>query len=173
MTFPYPNQKRLAVLARHHVAGAQVPGVDQVNRQENIVLPPTSVQPCVDFTATLDQVLTPSLLQAVPLYAEEQYVLLWAQGRGVVLLKEGAGARAYARAMWQAAWLHEAVEGTADAAMLGESLRAMRARCDVMGSDSRCSHHHCRFDSFWDAAVSSGWRMEDTIVPTGETRLVL
>ena len=31
----------------------------------------------------------------------------------------------------------------------------------------------CRFDGFWEAAVKSGWRMDDTIVPTGETRLIL
>lgn len=110
LTFPYPNQKRLAVLVQQHVAGKAVPGVDQVNRQENILLQPTAVQPCVDFTATVDQVLTALLLQAVPLYAEEQYVLLWMQGRGMVLLKEGAGARAYARAMWQAAWLDQHVQ---------------------------------------------------------------
>lgn len=92
---------------QQHVNGKAVPGVDQVNRQENILLRPTAVQPCVDFTTTLDQVLTSALLQAVPLYDDEQYVLLWMHGRGVVLLKEGAGARAYARAMWQAAWLHQ------------------------------------------------------------------
>lgn len=151
-----------------------MPGVDQVNREENIALPPTAVQPCVDFTASVDQVLSTRLLQAVPLYAREEYVLLWAQGRGVVLLKEGAGARAYARAMWQAAWLLEHVhDGAADAAQLGKSLEALHA--GYASAFYECISTTCNysFGDFYDAAVKSGWRMDDTIVPTGETRLVL
>ncbi len=50
------------------------------------------------------------LLDVVPLYDSEAYVLVWgADGRGTVLLKEHAGARDYARAMWQAAWLDDRV----------------------------------------------------------------
>lgn len=50
--------------------------------------------------------LQPAVLRAVfDLYAEEHYVLIWRDGRGCVLLKEGYEASACLRAVWQAAWL--------------------------------------------------------------------
>lgn len=103
-------------------------GVDQVNREENLFLTPTAVQPSVTFTATLDaaaQRTTISLLEVVPLYADEQYILLWSDTQATVLLKEHAGARDYARAMWQAAWLEARGAGSANAEELQASLQAM------------------------------------------------
>lgn len=77
-------------------------GVQEVNQGEAIFMPPASVRPRVQLGCTVEEIFpvgtTPgdahvnglSAASVYGLYDGEQYVLTWHEGRGAVLLREGA-----------------------------------------------------------------------------------
>ena len=178
LRFPYPNQKRAALLAGSHVGGGRVPSVAEGNEGEQILLPPWACRPRVAYGCTLAQALAGSssgssgshagmeaasaasipLGELQQLYRDEQYMLTWHSGTAWVLLLEGAGPIDMLRAMWQAAWLERHCSGLEQAdqqQQLAASLTALEEQ----------------WPDFATQAAAAGWQFERAVLPLGTTRL--
>eukprot|EP00884_Botryococcus_braunii_P023412 jgi/Botrbrau1/9755/Bobra.85_1s0006.1 len=161
LQFPYLNQKRAALLARADVAGEPLPDVEEGNAREDILAPPSRTQPRVHFGCTVEEACGPSpqpsfLQELLKQYENEQYVLVWREGRGHALLKEEATPLDMLRCLWQAAWLDRACGGaSATASNIADSLGETRRR----------------FPAFLGQVEEGGWRTAHIVFPCGPSRL--
>eukprot|EP00873_Tetraselmis_striata_P038848 jgi/Tetstr1/459112/TSEL_004562.t1 len=153
------NQKRACALARSFVAGQPMPGVDEVNQWEPMLQARETVSPRVEMGSPLSAVLgaagsvAPSMLAA---YEGEAYLLAWADGEGVVALRQGAQGMDMLKALLQAAWLeHAGIAHASDA----ELIASLRAANDMM-------------PGFCRSASGAGWNLEDIIIRTPDLRVV-
>lgn len=124
-----------------------LPGVEQVNREEPMLLPATSVRPRLRLGCTLheawgmpapggaggalDGADECALAEWVALYADAPYLLAWHDSAAWVVVKQGAAPRDLLPAVWQAAWLDAQLDGgsgsgPAELAHLRASLDAAR-----------------------------------------------
>jgi hypothetical protein len=144
LRFATLNQKRACALAAAHaaaVAGAAgdgpdvvpLPGVDEANAAEPMLVPAGSVRPRMQLGCSLQQAWGAALgsssgssgggggggvsgglltgvddallSQWVELFEGEPYLLVFREGVAWVVVKQGASSRDLLRAVWQAAWL--------------------------------------------------------------------
>ena len=163
LRFPYPNQKRAALLAVGHVVSGRVPSVAEANEGEQILLPPWACRPRVAYGCTLAQALAASLTlgELQQLYRDEQYMLTWHNGTAWVALLESAGPTDMLRAMWQAAWLERHYPGREQVDQQRQQLATSLKALEENWAD------------FASQAAAAGWQFERAVLPLGTTRLRL
>ncbi|KAK9805694.1 hypothetical protein WJX72_012310 [[Myrmecia] bisecta] len=166
LQFPCINQKRACALVNAHVRGERLPGIAEANQAEPILRLPSQMRPSVKMGASIAEVFgdSPSPQELQPLLEtlgpalqqqREQYLLLWREGRGLVLLRESAKPQDLLRAMWQAAWLDHCGIQTATSADVAASIEALQHQ----------------FPDFLMQAEAAGWNTQDVVIRSGSSRI--
>ncbi|PKI34518.1 hypothetical protein CRG98_045055 [Punica granatum] len=116
LKFDTINLKRACILVKSHVVSANIPGCDECNKRENILLWQRFLKPRIIFGVSFEEMVNGdiSVLMAkelLRLYSKEKYILTVDQ-RGndfevLVAFKVGATSLSVLRSVWQACWLHE------------------------------------------------------------------
>ncbi|KAL3152745.1 hypothetical protein ABBQ38_012335 [Trebouxia sp. C0009 RCD-2024] len=151
--FPSLNQKRSCVLINAFLEGQQLPDVRQGNAQEVLLADPVNCTPRVQFGCTVSTSFdasnqTEQVLALAQLYNSEQYMLIWRDCRGQVLLQDTAAPIDMLRALWQAGWLAQQGIENATEDNLQQSVNAMQNN----------------FDAFLQAAQAAGWDTSRVVI---------
>lgn len=116
LQFDSINLKRACILANSHVLRSVVPGCQECNRMENILVWPRFLKPRIVFGVALDEMIGGnsqfSLVRLVKLFAKESYILVVNRQQlkdfeVSVIFKEGATNTAMLRSVWQTFWLYQ------------------------------------------------------------------
>eukprot|EP00854_Cymbomonas_tetramitiformis_P031275 gene31275-39300_t len=105
----------MQMVAATHVKGRGVGQIDEVNMSEQVLRGPEAINPQITIGCSLQEALisrsrkldNAALKPLLEIYAEEEYVLTWYDGRAYVVCKKEINAKGILRAVWQAAWLSE------------------------------------------------------------------
>ncbi|MEW5303057.1 MAG: hypothetical protein WDW36_005786 [Sanguina aurantia] len=181
LVFSSLSHKRSTMLARASVRGQALPGVTALNAAEPLFASADSLGPVVHLGVSLQDGfggVLPSaevLASFLELYREEGHVLIWRDSAAHVVLKEGAGATALLRVIWQAAWLqHHHEAGSTDGSSSG---RGGSSSSDSGGASAdealvaSISQLQASFPSFVAKVAALGWKVEGLNMKTGEVRL--
>lgn len=80
-------------------------GRQECNAQEPLLQNPTTFEPAVRLGCSIQEAFqglpSHALAAYLRLYEREQYILVWQQGRGRLVLKKGSQPRDEIRALWQ------------------------------------------------------------------------
>lgn len=80
-------------------------GRQECNAQEPLLQNPTTFEPAVRLGCSIQEAFqglpSHALADHLRLYKQEQYILVWQQGRGRLVLKKGSQPRDEIRALWQ------------------------------------------------------------------------
>nr|XP_016451326.1 PREDICTED: protein root UVB sensitive 5-like isoform X4 [Nicotiana tabacum] len=112
------NLKRARILVNSHVLHHTVPGIDECNRMESILLWQRFLRPRIIFEVSLEDMLdrgkykSMQIKQLLNLYKEEKYFLVVNQQKPrdfevFVSFKEGATSLSVLRSVWQTYWLYQ------------------------------------------------------------------
>ncbi|XP_009804144.1 protein root UVB sensitive 5-like isoform X2 [Nicotiana tabacum] len=111
------NLKRARILVNSHVLHHTVPGIDECNRMESILLWQRFLRPRIIFEVSLEDMLDRGkyksmIKQLLNLYKEEKYFLVVNQQKPrdfevFVSFKEGATSLSVLRSVWQTYWLYQ------------------------------------------------------------------
>jgi hypothetical protein len=124
LRFPFPNQKRAAVLITTYLDNnnkGRVPSIEEVNSTENLLLPPSAYSPYALFGSTITTLLAAmhtdnnnniTLGELMDIYKDEQYIMAVSHNNSstasttnppVVVLWDTASGEDMMRAMFQVA----------------------------------------------------------------------
>ncbi|XP_019249180.1 PREDICTED: protein root UVB sensitive 5 isoform X2 [Nicotiana attenuata] len=111
------NLKRARILVNSHVLHCTVPGIDECNRIESILLWQRFLRPRIIFEVSLEEMLDRGkyksmIKQLINLYKEEKYFLVVHEQKPrdfevFVSFKEGATSLSVLRSVWQTYWLYQ------------------------------------------------------------------
>lgn len=110
------NLKRARILVKSHVLHSTVPGCDDCNREENILLWKRFLKPRITFGASLEEISgggkSSSTIETLwRIYSKEKYILSVNQQKlefeTFVSFKPGATNMSVLRSVWQTYWLSE------------------------------------------------------------------
>ncbi|KAK9835635.1 hypothetical protein WJX74_004798 [Apatococcus lobatus] len=154
------NQKRACLLIRAHLKGRPLPGRQECNAAEPLLQNPATFQPAVRLGCSVQEAFqglpSHALAEHLELYEQEQYVLVWQQGSGRLVLRKGSQPQDEIRALWQAGWLWTQRVDSATPDQLRRSLTALRQS----------------FANFAQQAEASGWDINSACICSGEPRLL-
>ena len=98
-------------------------GRQECNAQEPLLQSAATFEPAVRLGCTVEEAFQeqPSyaLADHLRLFGQEQYLLVWQQGKGRLVLKQGAQPRDEIRALWQVRW-HKVASTKAPSAVFAE-----------------------------------------------------
>ncbi|KAM3325805.1 protein root UVB sensitive 5 isoform X1 [Capsicum chacoense] len=112
------NLKRARILVNSHVLHCTVPGINECNRMESILLWQRFLRPRIIFEVSLEEMIngrkyrSMQIKQLLHLYKEEKYFLVVNQQNPTdiqvfVSFKEGATSLSVFRSVWQTYWLYQ------------------------------------------------------------------
>ncbi|XP_022893666.1 protein root UVB sensitive 5 isoform X1 [Olea europaea var. sylvestris] len=110
------NLKRARILLNSHILYAKVPGIDDCNQMENILIWERFCRPRIIFGVSLEEMVIgkrrgSTARMLLKLYVEEKYFLvvnqLQTKFEVFVSFKEGATSLSVLRSMWQTYWLDQ------------------------------------------------------------------
>ncbi|KAG0597929.1 hypothetical protein M758_12G031100 [Ceratodon purpureus] len=109
------NYKRAVILIEDFISGSRIPGCDECNVKEQILVPRTLLDPRVRFGLKLEELLgsqpaADEVRQLLKVYEQENYLLVLHPNsihgfEARVVLKEGANNTTLLRSLYQACWL--------------------------------------------------------------------
>lgn len=185
LRFSTINLKRARLLVERHVSGFPIPGADDCNRQENILIFEQLLKPRIYFGCSLEMLIgtkmSGSKLEALlDLYRKEKYILIVTTNplRGkeaCIAFKVGATSITVLRSIWQTYWLcvHEELFNDGDHF-------ALSSKENVLEKDSCHLTNHLmesllkldeNFDDFLCQLENAGWDVKQLAlkVPTKVT----
>ncbi|XP_055812679.1 protein root UVB sensitive 5 isoform X2 [Solanum dulcamara] len=112
------NLKRARILVNSHVLHCTVPGINECNRMESILLWQRFLRPQIIFEVSLEEMInggkyrSMQIKQLLHMYKEEEYFLVVNQQKLThfqvfVSFKEGATSLSVFRSVWQTYWLYQ------------------------------------------------------------------
>ncbi|GER55807.1 hypothetical protein STAS_33498 [Striga asiatica] len=110
------NLKRARILVNSHIIYQNVPGINECNRMENLLVWERFLKPRIVFGVPLGEMIVGNkrgsmVRMLLELYREEEYFLvvnqLQTELKILVSFKEGATSLSVLRSVWQSYWLHE------------------------------------------------------------------
>lgn len=185
LRFSTINLKRARLLVERHVSGFPIPGSDECNRQEKILIFEKLLKPHIHFGCSLEMLIetkmSGSKLEALlDLYRKEKYILFVTTSplggkEACVSFKVGATSMTVLRSIWQTYWLY--VHG--DLFNDGDHL-ALSSKENVPDKDSFHLSNHLmeslskldeNFDDFLYLVENAGWDVKQLAlkVPTKVT----
>ncbi|PIN25025.1 hypothetical protein CDL12_02212 [Handroanthus impetiginosus] len=142
---------RVFLLVNFFFLYQKVPGINDCNRMENILVWERFVRPKITFGVSLEEMVTGKkrgsmMRMLLKLYAEEKYFLvvnqLQTKFEVIVAFKEGATSLSVLRSVWQSHWLHQNWSRLDDTfSQLERSLIELKNG----------------FDDFWVQLEDAGW----------------
>ncbi|CAA0836293.1 Protein root UVB sensitive 5 [Striga hermonthica] len=149
------NLKRARILVNSHIIYQNVPGINECNRMENLLVWERFLKPRIVFGVPLEEMIVGnkrgSMVRILlELYREEEYLLvvnqLQTELKILVSFKEGATSLSVLRSVWQSYWLHENWTRSDNNAitLLEQSLVELDDK----------------FDEFWVQLEQSGWDID-------------
>eukprot|EP01018_Ginkgo_biloba_P033317 Gb_18644 [translate_table: standard] len=116
LRFSTINLKRARILVESHISGSPIPGCDDCNQEENILIFQEFLKPCIRFGCSLQMLIGTErsghqLENLLDLYRKEKYILVInanpLHGQEIrVAFKVGATGITVLRSIWQAYWLY-------------------------------------------------------------------
>lgn len=154
------NVARAKLLAKCHTEGRPLSTAAQLSSAENFLVNWLTLEPRIEFGASIAQAFTPSVESMgfeewVQLYQEDKYMLGWHDGQGFVALKEGAQGRDILKALYQCVLLNEAEIHSADINDLRLSLERTSGA----------------FTDFIRSLEDSDWTIDKISIPSKPTRV--
>ncbi|KAJ0089012.1 hypothetical protein Patl1_31656 [Pistacia atlantica] len=132
------NLKRARIVVKSHVLYSTVPGFDDCNKEENILLWEKFMKPRIIFGVPLEEMVGGEksvfrLKTLLRIYSKEKYILIVNQlGRDFevfVSFKVEATSMSVLRSVWQTYWLYEKLESSVNLFdQLSQSLSEMEGR---------------------------------------------
>ncbi|XP_015086265.1 protein root UVB sensitive 5 [Solanum pennellii] len=112
------NLKRARILVNSHVLHCTVPGINESNRMESILLWERFLRPQIIFEISLEEMInagkyrSKQIKKLIHMYKEENYFLVLNQQKEAdfqvfVSFKEGASSLSVFRSIWQTYWLYQ------------------------------------------------------------------
>ncbi|XP_044479352.1 protein root UVB sensitive 5-like isoform X1 [Mangifera indica] len=156
------NLKRARILVKSHVSYSTVPGFDDCNKEENILLWEKFMKPRIIFGVPLEEMISGEksvfkLKTLLRIYSKEKYILIVNQlardFEVFISFKVEATSMSVLRSVWQTYWLYEKFESSDNLFdQLSQSLSEMEER----------------FDNFIHRLEKAGWdtRQINLKVPT-------
>ncbi|CAM6091018.1 unnamed protein product [Calypogeia fissa] len=193
--FPTINYKRAAVLIKSNLQGDTLPGCNECNKRENLLVWWQLMSPRVRMGCSLKDLLESSPLaseveELLGLYTQEDYVLVLHPNpvygsEARILAKEGATSMTMLRSLWQAYWLllpyvamrspsvseHSSSSPEISVANPVE-LGSLRRQSDKLHLSLDAMNSH--FDSFLEELERSDWDLDKIAlkVPNDAPRIV-
>ncbi|KAK6120269.1 hypothetical protein DH2020_045960 [Rehmannia glutinosa] len=146
------NLKRARILVNSHIVYQKVPGINECNRMENLLVWERFLKPRITFGVSLEEMVIGNkrgsmVRMLLELYMEEKYFLvvnqLQTEFEVFVSFKEGATSLSVLRSVWQSYWLH---------------LNWNKSDDDVYKQlEQSLIELNDRFDDFWLQLEEAGW----------------
>lgn len=117
------NIKRARILVKSHVSSSKVPGCDECNARENILVWQRFLKPYIRFGVPFEEMIRgekaiSQVSELLKLYGKEEYILSVNSSHEdfeiFIAFKVGATSSSVLRGLWQANWLHENWDNAAD-----------------------------------------------------------
>ncbi|KAL3654923.1 hypothetical protein CASFOL_000709 [Castilleja foliolosa] len=145
------NLKRARILVNSHILYQKIPGINDCNRMENLLVWERFIKPRITFGVSLEEMVVGNKRGAmmrtlIKLYQDEKYFLvvnlLQTEFEVSVSFKEGATSLSVLRSVWQSYWLHQKYNTSDDVfVQLEQSLIELNDK----------------FDDFWVRLEKAGW----------------
>ncbi|KAF8038521.1 hypothetical protein BT93_B1158 [Corymbia citriodora subsp. variegata] len=117
------NLKRARILVKSHVLSSKVPGCDECNERENILVWQRFLKPYIRFGVPFEEMMrgekaVSQVSELLKLYGKEEYILTvnpsYKDFEIFIAFKVGATSSSVLRGLWQANWLYENWDNAAD-----------------------------------------------------------
>ncbi|KAI6698438.1 hypothetical protein NL676_018557 [Syzygium grande] len=123
LKFDTINLKRARILVKSHVLCSKVPGCDECNEAENILVWQRFLKPYIRFGVPFEEMMSgkkaiSQVSELLKLYGKEEYILSvntrYEDFEIFIAFKVGATSSSVLRGLWQANWLHENWDNASD-----------------------------------------------------------
>jgi hypothetical protein len=178
LRFPFPNQKRAAVLITSYLENnnkGRVLSIEEVNSTENLLLPPSAYSPYALFGSTITTLLAAihtdnnniTLGELMEIYKDEQYIMVVSHNNSsttsttsppVVVLWDTASSEDMMRAMFQVALFNN----NNNVGDKGGYIEELKRSLDEMRQ---------QYPGFERVAAKQGWVFEKAIFPDLGSRI--